>query len=774
MAQVAVPFEATFYFETANQVFNQADQAILETVLTYSQDNPEKKIIIQGHTDNRGSNQSNLVLSKERANSLMEQLIQMGISSKRLQVKAFGAKYPLYSNQYESGRKFNRRAEIFITNKEKKIYFTQLYKNNRLKAQMRPDPAQFVIKNPKKETFWTTEKGTKIYVPANAFKGGNNQGVTLQFREAYAFSDMLLYGLSTTSNQGLLTTGGMFELVAKNAQGKALELRPSKQIGVQVPTDTVLPEMQLYDLDTSSVAGNWNNPRPLRATAALMRGSQGQTSERIIMGHQVNDCPPLEALLVPKEEDRLKALEAVETARQEWLAYEIPTKKEYPTDSIENILKANKTEQTTINEAYISTCKNLFCRIGEVFQKKHLKMAAKEAATQKRTTLRGEQTTLEIELERLKKEALANHRLFERSVAEKRRLKEVYELAQSHLKKFQRAQVEMANFQDSDCYQNFPNMPDTLHPIANEEHRFAVYYYHRNLDSLQKYYPVYEPIIAQALYGVDTYQEALRKQKFNQYVVVQDFKSLQKYFPTREQEVCQRLYKVNTYKEALVEKRYRSYVSKEDFDALKREFPTREKEACQALYQVDNFKAAQQQQRNYRFTLYCQTYNLQKLQQEFPTREKEACQIMYGLDNYASVEKAKTTINLRKDYYRLQLTNQSLGSWKNLDYLRKMPDRLLLVQEILFTKPASLFREDYMIYSNTKAINMPSQQSPLFTKYNQTVRDLEHTLISYYAVDNQTVAFATTTFIAKENKECLLTYELLSVNAFKQRLKTIR
>lgn len=124
-----MPFDATFYFETASTRFNPADQALLETVVAQSKNNPKQAIVIQGHTDDRGSRSNNRRLSSIRAKSILEQLVQAGIAPEQIRLNAFGDQYPLYSNQYKSGRAFNRRVEVFLTDEIKAIHFTQLYKN---------------------------------------------------------------------------------------------------------------------------------------------------------------------------------------------------------------------------------------------------------------------------------------------------------------------------------------------------------------------------------------------------------------------------------------------------------------------------------------------------------------------------------------------------------------------------------------------------------------------------------------------------------------------
>ncbi|MDX1373190.1 MAG: OmpA family protein, partial [Nitrososphaeraceae archaeon] len=76
---------------------------------------PNLRVQINGHTDNVGNAVYNKVLSKKRAQSVVDYLIANGISAERLEAKGFGEEKPLVSNDDEiGGREINRRTEIEI------------------------------------------------------------------------------------------------------------------------------------------------------------------------------------------------------------------------------------------------------------------------------------------------------------------------------------------------------------------------------------------------------------------------------------------------------------------------------------------------------------------------------------------------------------------------------------------------------------------------------------------------------------------------------------
>lgn len=101
-------------FATNSAILNGKSMDILDELVTFLKLKPSMTIEIHGHTDNRGGAATNLTLSKDRAKSVMEFLIQQGIASNRLNYKGFGQTKPKTSNNTEAGRATNRRVEFVI------------------------------------------------------------------------------------------------------------------------------------------------------------------------------------------------------------------------------------------------------------------------------------------------------------------------------------------------------------------------------------------------------------------------------------------------------------------------------------------------------------------------------------------------------------------------------------------------------------------------------------------------------------------------------------
>ncbi|MGH1338104.1 MAG: OmpA family protein [Aureispira sp.] len=761
-AQNTTPFEVTFYFETANHQNYDVDQAALAKIIAYSQQNPEEPLIVQGHTDDQGDTLSNLQLSKDRAQTIEQALIKAGIPAARIQIKALGEGYPLHDNNYAIGRQKNRRVEVFITNQVKTVHITQAVKNKRLLEKMRPAPTQFAIAANTKDTFFVTPQGTRVYVPAGAFEVADGQAVTVELREAYTFTDMLLNGLSTTSNGALLTTGGMFELKATSA-GERVALRAGKELSIQVPTDSVLPEMQLYEMDTTVTATNWVNPRSLVVPPAFVSNRTGTFDHGF-------SCPSLNHLL--SENRKQTVLEAkADSAHEAFRTYRIVGLKLFAGDSIARVIAMNEEKKNFLLGKYNKPCKGFFCKLGQLFEGKRARMA-KDSAVLKCMALEEEQITLHVALEGQRSLEAAHRAKIDSSILVQRKLQATYSALKAAALRERNTTVQSAVFEKNNCASlNYPKVPDTLRSVVDADRRLAVYFYSKNFTELEHYYPQHEAIIAKHLYQVSTYRAAAKEQSFRRYYNKQDFDALQRFHPEREAEVCQELYQVATYEEAKREKRYQECMASKNLKQLEQEFPDRERETCQRLYNVETYAAAKQEKRERVFMRYCQGYNLEGLQTYFPEREREVCLLLYQVTTFeeALVLQERKQL-LEKSFYSLQLSNKSLGRWMNLDYLRKLPKEELLVQTVKMKAP--IMREDFLIYGDTKALVGPTGRSSTQSQFKDVVDKKSHTLISYYAIDDEHVALAVKTFDAKRGVAVKLDYEELTLEAFAERLAT--
>ena len=111
------------------------------------------------------------------------------------------------------------------------------------------------------------EKGTELTIPKNTFTDAQGNvvtgNITVQLKEALSISDIVTGGLTTTSNGKILSSGGMLYINAK--QGNAdVFIGESKSIGVSMPTDNFVPEMQIFTGDEDADGNiNWVEPKDI-------------------------------------------------------------------------------------------------------------------------------------------------------------------------------------------------------------------------------------------------------------------------------------------------------------------------------------------------------------------------------------------------------------------------------------------------------------------------------------------------------------------------------
>ncbi len=102
-------------FETGSARIKQESYGILDEVVALLKANPDITLLsIEGHTDDRGSDELNDKLSKDRAASCSDYLAQKGIERQRLTSAGFGEKKPIAPNETADGRQKNRRTEFKI------------------------------------------------------------------------------------------------------------------------------------------------------------------------------------------------------------------------------------------------------------------------------------------------------------------------------------------------------------------------------------------------------------------------------------------------------------------------------------------------------------------------------------------------------------------------------------------------------------------------------------------------------------------------------------
>ncbi len=99
-----------FEYDSYKLIYSSFDQ--LDRVVEFLFKNPDIKVQLFGHTDDRGGDRYNQELSVNRAKSVSAYLAYAGINPRRIEVFGFGKKRPLVDEQTEHARSINRRVEV--------------------------------------------------------------------------------------------------------------------------------------------------------------------------------------------------------------------------------------------------------------------------------------------------------------------------------------------------------------------------------------------------------------------------------------------------------------------------------------------------------------------------------------------------------------------------------------------------------------------------------------------------------------------------------------
>lgn len=101
-------------YETGKAELKPESFPVLDELVAYLNRKDDERIEIGGHTDNVGKAASNIILSMDRAKSVMAYLITKGIDGNRLTAKGYGMSVPIVSNATKEGKAMNRRTEVKI------------------------------------------------------------------------------------------------------------------------------------------------------------------------------------------------------------------------------------------------------------------------------------------------------------------------------------------------------------------------------------------------------------------------------------------------------------------------------------------------------------------------------------------------------------------------------------------------------------------------------------------------------------------------------------
>ncbi|MFT4033308.1 MAG: OmpA family protein [Siphonobacter sp.] len=108
------PMDLYFPLGSSQYIKTPDNEKFVDEAKKYLAENPERVLMLTGHTDSQGADNWNLSLSKRRAESVKQALMNRGIKAKQLITDGKGETEPISNNETEAGRKANRRVSILV------------------------------------------------------------------------------------------------------------------------------------------------------------------------------------------------------------------------------------------------------------------------------------------------------------------------------------------------------------------------------------------------------------------------------------------------------------------------------------------------------------------------------------------------------------------------------------------------------------------------------------------------------------------------------------
>jgi outer membrane protein OmpA-like peptidoglycan-associated protein len=116
---IKITFDSGILFDVNKATLKPASMTNLQNLATILNKYPDTNILIEGHTDDTGTEEYNLDLSKKRAQSVSNYLASLNVDPTRFTIMGYGESQPIATNETSEGRSQNRRVELAIMANEK-------------------------------------------------------------------------------------------------------------------------------------------------------------------------------------------------------------------------------------------------------------------------------------------------------------------------------------------------------------------------------------------------------------------------------------------------------------------------------------------------------------------------------------------------------------------------------------------------------------------------------------------------------------------------------
>lgn len=111
-ATTRAPYNQTYHFDFDKSDIRSDYTASINAQAQYLVAHPVAKVLIEGHTDSRGSREYNIALGERRAKSIVNVLMMQGVRKEQIRIVSYGAERPVALGNSEEAYRLNRRANL--------------------------------------------------------------------------------------------------------------------------------------------------------------------------------------------------------------------------------------------------------------------------------------------------------------------------------------------------------------------------------------------------------------------------------------------------------------------------------------------------------------------------------------------------------------------------------------------------------------------------------------------------------------------------------------
>ncbi|MDP2385376.1 MAG: OmpA family protein [Bacteroidota bacterium] len=238
-----------FYYSSGKKTPNNLF-AFKDSLKKWDKDYNIQLASVQGYADSIGSERSNLLLSKKRANAADSILRSLGIQTKQVEVKGNGERNPAYTNSTKSGRAKNRKVLV-------SLMLISKYQAVVLTIGSSLDTANKKGGCEERDTVFILPEGTEIEIKACCLEGMKLSDIQVEADEVFTKDKMILNKYYTQTTEGnCLSTGGMLKLNIKNKSGEPVKIKKGCDITIRIPQLSQDTAFDLYEMQKSKQGEN--------------------------------------------------------------------------------------------------------------------------------------------------------------------------------------------------------------------------------------------------------------------------------------------------------------------------------------------------------------------------------------------------------------------------------------------------------------------------------------------------------------------------------------